>query len=49
MTPPDVPNRELDADAKRLQKMAAAAENWILRYYQAIEDGSVTVGHWISS
>ena len=21
--------------------------NWILRYYQAIEDGSVTVGHWI--
>ena len=23
------------------------AENWILRYYQAIEDGSVTVGHWI--
>ena len=24
-----------------------AAENWILRYYQAIEDGSVTVGHWI--
>lgn len=24
-----------------------AAENWILKYYQAIEDGSVTVGHWI--
>ena len=24
-----------------------AAENWILRYYQAIEDGSVTVGRWI--
>ena len=24
-----------------------AAENWILRYYQMIEDGSVTVGHWI--
>ena len=23
------------------------AENWLLRYYQAIEDGSVTVGHWI--
>jgi len=22
-------------------------ENWILRYYQMIEDGSVTVGHWI--
>jgi len=21
--------------------------NWILRYYQMIEDGSVTVGHWI--
>jgi len=21
--------------------------NWILKYYQAIEDGSVTVGHWI--
>ena len=27
--------------------MATKAENWILRYYQAIEDGSVTVGHWI--
>ena len=24
-----------------------AAEHWIYRYYQAIEDGSVTVGHWI--
>ena len=24
-----------------------AADNWILRYYQMIEDGSVTVGHWI--
>ena len=24
-----------------------ASENWILKYYQAIEDGSVTVGHWI--
>ena len=23
------------------------AENWILKYYQAIEDGSVTVGRWI--
>ena len=23
------------------------AENWLLRYYQAIEDGSVTVGRWI--
>ena len=23
------------------------ADNWILRYYQMIEDGSVTVGHWI--
>ena len=23
------------------------AVNWILRYYQMIEDGSVTVGHWI--
>ena len=23
------------------------AENWILRYYQMIEDGSVTVGRWI--
>jgi phage terminase large subunit-like protein len=23
------------------------ADNWILKYYQAIEDGSVTVGHWI--
>jgi len=24
-----------------------SAENWILKYYQMIEDGSVTVGHWI--
>jgi len=47
MNPPDIPNRVLDAEARRLQKMAASAENWILRYYQAIEDGSVTVGHWI--
>lgn len=46
MTPPDIPNPELEAEARRLQKMATA-ENWILRYYQAIEDGSVTVGHWI--
>jgi len=23
------------------------AENWVLKYYQMIEDGSVTVGHWI--
>ena len=27
--------------------MNKAAENWILRYYQQIEDGSVTVGRWI--
>lgn len=27
--------------------MSKSAENWILRYYQMIEDGSVTVGHWI--
>ena len=27
--------------------MNKAAENWILRYYQMIEDGSVTVGRWI--
>ena len=47
MTPPDIPNPELDADAKRLQRMAVASENWIYRYYQMIEDGSVTVGHWI--
>ncbi len=47
MTPPDVPNMELETETKRLNKMSAAAENWILRYYQAIEDGSVTVGHWI--
>ena len=46
MTPPDIPNPELETEARRLQKMATA-ENWILRYYQAIEDGSVTVGHWI--
>ena len=46
MTPPDIPNHELDADAKRLQKMVDT-NNWILRYYQMIEDGSVTVGHWI--
>ena len=45
VTPPDIPNQALESEAKRLQKMAA--ENWILRYYQAIEDGSVTVGHWI--
>ena len=25
----------------------ADSENWILNYYQAIKDGSVTVGHWI--
>ena len=24
-----------------------AAKNYILEYYQAITDGSVTVGHWI--
>ena len=30
-----------------MNRKAPAAENWILRYYQAIEDGSVTVGHWI--
>ena len=24
-----------------------SADNWILKYYQMIEDGSVTVGHWI--
>ena len=30
-----------------MNKKAPAAENWILRYYQMIEDGSVTVGHWI--
>ena len=47
MTPPDIPNPDLETEARRLQKMAVAAENWILRYYQAIEDGSVTVGHWI--
>ena len=29
------------------KKTSPSAENWILRYYQAIEDGSVTVGHWI--
>ena len=31
------------------QKAAEAAEgrNYILEYYQAIMDGSVTVGHWI--
>ena len=29
------------------KKTVPSAENWILRYYQAIEDGSVTVGHWI--
>ena len=27
--------------------MATESGNWILRYYQMIEDGSVTVGHWI--
>ena len=37
----------MDADAKKLQKMAVSAENWVLKYYQMIEDGSVTVGHWI--
>ena len=47
MNPPDIPNRVLDAEVRRLHKMAASAENWILRYYQNIEDGSVTVGHWI--
>ena len=45
MTPPDIPNPELETEARRLQKRAT--ENWILRYYQMIEDGSVTVGHWI--
>ena len=44
--PPDIPNKALEAEAKKLQKMASA-DNWILRYYQMIEDGSVTVGHWI--
>ena len=24
-----------------------STENWILKYYQMIEDGSVTVGQWI--
>ena len=37
----------MDADAKKLHKMAVSAENWVLKYYQMIEDGSVTVGHWI--
>ena len=45
--PPDIPNLELEKAAKKVQKMAVSADNWILRYYQAIEDGSVTVGHWI--
>jgi len=27
--------------------VSKSAENWILRYYQQIEDGSVTVGRWI--
>ena len=43
--PPEIPNPALEAEARKLQRMAA--ENWILRYYQMIEDGSVTVGHWI--
>lgn len=47
MTPPDIPNPELETETRRLQKMAVMADNWILRYYQMIEDGSVTVGHWI--
>ena len=33
--------------SKKGTKTAPSAENWILRYYQMIEDGSVTVGHWI--
>ena len=33
--------------AEKGRKTVPSAENWILRYYQAIEDGSVTVGHWI--
>ena len=33
--------------AEKGKKTSPSAENWILRYYQAIEDGSVTVGHWI--
>ena len=45
--PPDIPNPALEADAKKLKKMAASADNWILKYYQMIEDGSVTVGHWV--
>ena len=28
-------------------KEEAAAKNYILEYYQAITDGSITVGHWI--
>jgi len=47
MTPPDIPNPELETETRRLQKMAVMADNWILRYYQMIEDGSVTVGNWI--
>ena len=47
MEAPPVPNAELETEAHRLRKMAVTADNWILRYYQAIEDGSVTVGHWI--
>jgi len=47
MEAPPVPNAELEIEVRRLQKMAASADNWILKYYQMIEDGSVTVGHWI--
>ena len=46
--PPDIPDPAFEAEAKRLQRMVnISSDNWILRYYQAIEDGSVTVGHWI--
>ena len=47
MTPPAIPNLELEAEANRLEKMVVKTDNWILRYYQKIEDGSVTVGRWI--
>ena len=33
------------AEAPRAEEQAA--KNYILEYYQAIKDGSVTVGHWI--
>ena len=47
MTLPAIPNLELEAEANRLEKMVVKTDNWILRYYQKIEDGSVTVGRWI--